>query len=74
MKSHEDICYGFQIHPELYTRDARLKILDHVKQTINEWKGAELSYKSMGMFLHNVFKGVLNELDNALPTLGESGS
>ena len=27
-----------------------------------------------GFFLHKVFKGVLNELDNALPTLGESGS
>ena len=74
MKDIEEIWYESWIHPKLYKRYSILKILDDVKQTINEWKGAELSYKSMEMLLHNVFKDVLNELNNALPTFIESVS
>ena len=66
----EDIQGGIQIHPELNPRDARFKIRDRIKQTQNEWKGAELSENSMGKGLHKVFKAVVNELNNALPNLG----
>ena len=34
---------GSQIQPEFNTRDAILKICEHIKQTQNEWKVAELS-------------------------------
>ena len=36
----EDIWYESQIQPQLNTRYEILKILDHVRQTINEWRGA----------------------------------
>ena len=36
----EYIRYGIQIHPELNTIDARLKIRDRIKQNKNKWKGA----------------------------------
>ena len=51
-----------------------MKIRDHIRQTQNEWKGAELSEKIMGKVLHKLFKDVVNELRNAFPNLGESGS
>ena len=40
----------------------------------NKWKGAELAAKRLGKGLHKVFKVIVNELNNALPTLGESGA
>ena len=51
-----------------------MKIRDHIRQTQNEWKGAELSEKIMGKVLHKLFKDVVNELRHAFPNLGESGS
>ena len=45
-----------------------------MKQNKNEWKGAELLEKIMGTVLHKLFKAVVNELNNELPHLGESGS
>ena len=63
------IWYGNQIHIELSTRDPRLKICDRIKQTQNEWKGAELSENSMDKGLHKVFKSVVSQLNNVLPTL-----
>ena len=64
--SIEDIWYGNQIHPELNTRDDRLKIRDCIKQTKSGWKGSELSANSMGKGLHKLFKTVVNELNNTL--------
>ena len=37
-------------------------------------KGAELSAKSIGNFLHKVFKVFADELKNEFPNLIESGS
>ena len=34
----EDIKDGGQIHIEINSRDARLKICDRIRQTQNEWK------------------------------------
>ena len=48
-----------------------MTILNKLK---NEWKGAELSAKIMSKRLHKFFKSVVNELNNVLTTLGESGS
>ena len=66
----KDILDGSKIHPDNNERDARLKISDRIKQTQNEWKGAEISAKSTGKVLHKTFKAVVNKLKNALPTLG----
>ena len=66
----EDIWDGIQIHPDINTRDARLKIRDHIKKTKGEWKEEELSEKIMGKGLHKLFKDFVNELKNSLPTLG----
>ena len=51
----EEILGGSQIHPELNAIDDRLKIHDCIKQTKNQWKGAELTAKSMGKGLHKFF-------------------
>ena len=69
-----DIKDGNQIHPELKRRDARLRIRDHIKQMKNEWKVTELSAKRMEKRLLKLFKAVVNELKNELPTLGKAGS
>ena len=65
---------GSQIHPEVNSRYASLKIHDCIKQSQNEWKWSELSANSMGKGLHKFFKAVVNELNNAFPTLVESRS
>ena len=51
-------------------RDSRLKIRDRIKPTQNKCKGAETSGKNMRKGLHKLFKALINELNNALPTLG----
>ena len=56
----EYICDGRQIHPYINARDAIFKISDYIKQTQNEWKGEELSAKSMGKGLHKFLKSVVN--------------
>ena len=50
-----------------------MKIRDCIQQK-NEWKGAELSAMSMGKFLHKVFKTIVNELNNTLPSFEKPGS
>ena len=35
-----DICDVNQTHPNIYKREARLKIRDRIKQNKSEWKGA----------------------------------
>ena len=74
MKDIKDIQDRSQIYPDINTRDARLKICESIKQTQTEWKGSELWENSIGEILHKVFKAVVNEINNALPTLVESGS
>ena len=44
----EDIWDGSQMHTEINTRDARLKTRYCIQKTKNQWRGAELSAKSMG--------------------------
>ena len=70
----KNIWYGSQIHQENNARYDRFKISDHIRKTKNEWKGAEFSEKSMGKYLHIIFKPDVNELNNALPHLVESVS
>ena len=50
--------------------DARLKICYCIRQTQGGYKGEELSANSMRKILHKLFKAILNELNNSLPTLG----
>ena len=66
----EDIWGVSQIHTEINTKYDRLKIRECIRKMQNECKGAELSDKSMGKVLHKVFKAVVNEINNELPTLG----
>ena len=65
-----EIWDGSQIHPELNTRDSRLKIRDYIKQTKNKWKGAEISVKSIVKDSHKVFNDVGNEINNSSTNLG----
>ena len=50
-----------------------MKILYHTRQAQNDWKETELSAKNNGKGLHKVFKVVVNQLNNPLPNLVESG-
>ena len=74
MNALEDIWDKSQINIEIIARDDRLKTCDNIKQTKNEWEGEELSAKWVGKLLYKFFKAVVNELNNVLPTLGESVS
>ena len=65
MNALKEIRYRIQINPEVNARYARLKILDRIKQTQNEWKGAELSAEIMGNCLHKFFKYIVNKLNNS---------
>ena len=69
----ENICDGSQSHPSANRREAH-RIRDCFKQTQVEWKGELLSMRNMGKGLHKVFKAVVNDISQALPNLGESGS
>ena len=40
MHNIKDIQYGNQVHPDINSREARLKIHDHIRQSQSEWKGA----------------------------------
>ena len=51
-----------------------MKIRDLIRQEQSEWKGSELSTKRMVKSLRKVFKDVVNELKNSLPTLVDSVS
>ena len=47
---------------------------DHIRKVQSERKWEQLSANSMVKGLHNVFRSFVNELNNSLPTLVESGS
>ena len=70
----EDINDGSQYHPIINRRVARYKIRDSIKQGQSEWNGTLLSTQNMGTGLHKVFKAVVDDISQALPSLGESGS
>ena len=55
----EDIRDGKYVFPDFNTRYSRLKISDHIRQEKSEWRGEELSAKSMGKGLHKVFGDIV---------------
>ena len=63
----EDICDVSQYHPSTNRREARYKIFYCIKKKAS-------GMQNMGKGLQKLFKAVVNELLEALPILGESGS
>ena len=60
----EDIWNGKNLHTDINTRYARLKIRDRIKQAQSELEGSELPEKRMYKGLHKVFKDVVSEINN----------
>ena len=58
----EDICDGSQYHLSINSRESRYTILDRIKQSQEEWKGALLSTRNMGKVLYQLFKAAVNEI------------
>ena len=58
------------VQTDINVRDARLKMRDHINQAQSEWKGSKLSANNIGKVLYKLFKAILRELNNSLPTLG----
>ena len=73
-KMLEDICDVSQTHPNINRREACFKIRDRIRQRQSEWKGALKVTRSVGKFLHKVFKTVVKDILQELTALGESGS
>ena len=55
-------------------REACYKICDRIKQSQVEWKGVLKPTRNMGKGSHKLFRAVFNDILQALPILGESGS
>ena len=70
----EDIHDGNQIHTKVNKKEARLKILNHIKQNKSEWKGALRATHNMEKGLHKVFSTIVKEISQELTNFGESGS
>ena len=70
----EGIRDGSQYLPSISRREARHNICDSIRRGQAECKLLLLSTKNMSKYLHKVFKSVVNEIFQALPILGESGS
>ena len=70
----EDICDGSQSHLIINIRDVRYKIRGHFKQRQTECKRSLLSIRNMGKGFKKLFKAVVNDILQALPVLGDSGS
>ena len=70
----EDICNGSQYHLNVNKREARYKIRYCIRQRQLERKGALKDTQNTGKGLHKVFKTVVKEILQDLPSLGESGS
>ena len=47
------------MNPHIKARDAILRIHDKTRQAESEWKGEELSEKTIGKSLHKLFKLVV---------------
>ena len=58
----EDICDGIQYHLSINSRESRYTIIDRIKQSQEEWKGALLSTRNMGKVLYQLFKAAVNEI------------
>ena len=70
----KDIRGGSQYHLIIDRREACYDIRDCIKQDQAEWKEALLLTQTMGRVLHKLLKAVVNDIPQALPILGESGS
>ena len=70
----EYIREGSKSHTSINSREARDKISNRIKLSQGEWEGAFLYMQNMGKGLPKVFKAVVNEIFQALPFFGESGS
>ena len=63
-----------QSHLSVNSREARYKICGTIKQIQAEWKGALLSTQNVSKGFHKLLKAAVNDISQALPILGESGS
>ena len=70
----EDIRDGSQSHPNVNKREACYKISGFIRQRQSEWKGALKATQNMGNGLHKVFKTIVKDVLQDLPSLGEPGS
>ena len=70
----EDIRDRNQSHPRINRREVRYRVRNRVKQRKSGCKGVSLSTGNISKGLHQVFKAVVNDISQALPMLGESGS
>ena len=70
----EDIYDVIQSRPIINRREVSYKMRGCFKQRQEGWKRALFSTRNMGKGLHKVFKAVVNDISQALPNLGESGS
>ena len=61
-------------HRIVNKREAGYKIFDSIKRIQTERKWSLKATQNMGKGLHKVFKTVVKEISQDLPTLGESGS
>ena len=57
-----DIHDGNQTHPSIDKREARLAILDRIKQNKLQWKGALRATHKMGKGLHRVFSTIVSDI------------
>ena len=70
----EDVFDDSQSHPSINSREAWYKICDCNKRGHEECKGELLSTWNMCKGLHKVFRADVNEILQAWPILGKSGS
>ena len=70
----EDIRDGSKSHPSVNRREARYKIHYCMKLIQTACKWLLLSTQNMGKGLKKVFKAIVNDILQVLPTFGESGS
>ena len=64
------ICDRNQTHPNIDKREARLAILDCIKENKLEWKGALRATHKMGKGLHKVFRTIVSEIFQELTNFG----
>ena len=63
-----------QYHSRVNSRESRYRIRGCIKLSQAEWKRMLLSTRNMDKSLHILFKAVVNDIQQALPFLGENGS
>ena len=65
-----DIRDGNHTHPNIDTREARLKILDCIKQKKSQWKVALRATHKMVKGLHRLFITIVSEISQELTNFG----